>query len=111
MELYFLSEHNGDAEGNIGGECSGGEGSRDGSGEEIMATGLSECEMYVLSASYRRGSENIHTPAVLPVVVLGGDEDDALGAATTWAVQRTTGGENLQPKGINNHNKCCNDKR
>ena len=46
-----------------------------------MATGPRECQTYVLSASYKRGSANNHTPAVLPVVVLGGDEDDALGAA------------------------------
>ena len=98
-----MSEHNGDAEGNIGGECSGGEGSRDGGGEEIMATGPSECEMYVLSASYRQGSANNHAPAVLPVVVLGGDEDDALGAATNLRrVAQPHCRENLQPKGINN---------
>ena len=69
-----MREHNGDAEGNIGGG-SAGEGSRDGGGEEIMPTGPSECETYFLSASYRRDSTNNHTPAVLPVVVLGGEED------------------------------------
>ena len=45
-----------------------------------MATGPRECKTYVLSASYRQDN---HAPAVLPAVVLGGDEDDALGAATT----------------------------
>ena len=45
-----------------------------------MATGPRECKTYVLSASYRQDN---HAPAVLPAVVLGGDEDDALSAATT----------------------------
>ena len=69
-----------------------------------MTTGPSECEMYVLSASYRQGSANNHAPAVLPVVVLGGDEDDALGAATNLRrAAQPHCRENLQPKGINNH--------
>ena len=71
-----MREHNGDAEGNIGGG-SAGEGSRDGGGEEIMPTGPSECETYFLSASYRRDSTNNHMPAVLPVAVLGGEEECA----------------------------------
>ena len=45
-----------------------------------MATGPRECKTYVLSASYRQDN---HAPAVLPAVVLGGDEDDALSAATS----------------------------
>eukprot|EP00964_Phaeocystis_antarctica_P122327 scaffold85990_cov63-Phaeocystis_antarctica.AAC.4 len=65
-----------------------------------MATGPSECEMYVLSASYRQGSANNHAPAVLPVVVLGGDEDDALGAAT-----------NLRRAGNPTVAKTCNPKQ
>tara|TARA_B100000795_G_scaffold52968_1_gene34719 strand:+ start:296 stop:619 length:324 start_codon:yes stop_codon:yes gene_type:complete len=67
-----LREHNRDAEGNIGGGVSGG-------GGEIMATGPSERETYVLPASYWRRSANSHTPRrVLAVVVLGGDEEDVL---------------------------------
>ena len=67
-----MREHNRDAEGNIGGGVSGG-------GGEIMATGPSERETYVLPASYWRRSANSHTPRrVLAVVVLGGDEEDVL---------------------------------
>ena len=56
MELNVLREHNGDAEGNIGGECSGGKGRRDGGGEELMAKG----------PSYRQGSANNDEPAGSP---------------------------------------------
>ena len=87
-----MREHNGDAEGNIGGECNGGEGSRDGGGEEIMATGPSECETYVLPASYRWDSANNHEPAVFVLVVLGGGEEDTLGALRARASARRRGG-------------------
>ena len=46
-----------------------------------MATGPCECKTYVLSASYRQDN---HAPAVLPAVVLGGDEDDPLSAGDIW---------------------------
>ena len=39
-----MREHNGDAEGSIGGECSGGKGRGDGGGEEIMATGRASAD-------------------------------------------------------------------
>ena len=48
-----MREHNGDAEGNIGDECSGGKGRRD---EEIMAKG----------PSYRQRSANNDDPAGSP---------------------------------------------
>ena len=62
MELNVFREHNGDTEGSIGGECSGGKGSRDGGGEEIMATG----QRSGMPVSYRQGSANNDDPAGSP---------------------------------------------
>ena len=59
-----MREHNGDAEGNIGGECSGGKGRRDGGGEEIMATDPSRRKR--MPVSYRQGSANNDEPAGSP---------------------------------------------